>query len=153
MIQGTNPLLFGGHDPTNKLPYSENWQLDVQWQPINTIAITVGYVGNHGVHLVLPIAFNQPFIATASNPVNGQTASYDYQVPGVAAEQYNTSTGDNTDLRAQYLGYSPNSVFYRVEGISNYNALQVSVQKRVSHGLMVTGAPIRGRMSWTNKAG
>jgi len=135
LIQGTNPLLFGGHDPTNKLPYSENWQLDVQWQPINTIAI------------------NQPFIATASNPVNGQTASYDYQVPGVAAEQYNTSTGDNTDLRAQYLGYSPNSVFYRVEGISNYNALQVSVQKRVSHGLMVTGAPIRGRVSWTNKAG
>jgi hypothetical protein len=140
LIQGTNPLLFGGYDPNNKLPYSENWQLDLQWQPVNTVAITVGYIGNHGVHLVLPIAFNQPQIATAANPVNGQTVSYGYQVPGVSAEIYNTPTGGNTDLRSTYLGYSPNSVFYKAEGISNYNALQLSVQKRLSHGLIVTGS-------------
>jgi hypothetical protein len=140
LIQGTNPLLFGGYDPRNKLPYSENWQLDLQWQPINSVAITLGYVGNHGVHLVLPIAFNQPSIATASNPVNGQTISYGYQVPTVSSEIYNTPTGGNTDLRSPYLGYSPNSVFYKAEGISNYNALQLSVQKRLSHGLLITGS-------------
>jgi hypothetical protein len=137
---GTNPLLFGGYDPRNKLPYSENWQLDLQWQPINSVAITLGYVGNHGVHLVLPIAFNQPQIASAANPVNGQTVSYGYNVGGVAAEQYATPTGGNTDIRTRYIGYSPNSVFYKAEGISNYNALQLSVQKRLTHGLLVTGS-------------
>jgi hypothetical protein len=137
---GTNPLLFGGYDPRNKLPYSENWQLDLQWQPSSSVAITVGYVGNHGVHLVLPIAFNQPQIATATNPVNGQTVSYGYNVAGVAAEQYATPTGGNTDIRTPYIGYSPNSVFYKAEGISTYNALQLSLQKHLSHGFLMTGA-------------
>ncbi|HEY1468644.1 MAG TPA: carboxypeptidase regulatory-like domain-containing protein [Candidatus Acidoferrum sp.] len=142
LVSGNSGLLFGGYDPNNKLPYSENWQLDFQWQPISTVAITVGYVGNHGVHLVLPIAFNQPLIATSSNPVNGETSSYGYQVPALSGstEPYNTSTGGNTDLRSPYIGYSPNSVFYKAEGVSNYNALQLNVQKRLSHGLIVTGS-------------
>jgi hypothetical protein len=137
LIAGNNPFLFGGYDPRNTLPYSENWQLDLQWQPANTVAITLAYVGNHGSHLTLPIPFNQPLLASASNPVNGETFSYGYQVPGVSAEQFNTSTGGNTDLRAPFLGYSPNSVFYKAEGISNYDALQLSMQKRVSHGLQL----------------
>lgn len=135
LIQGTNPLLFGGYDPRNKLPYSENWSLDLQWQPFNSLAITAAYVGNHGVHLTLPIAFNQPGIATATNSINGQTSSYGYNIPG-AAEPYSTSTGGNTDLRTTYLGFSPNSVLYKAEGVSNYNALQLSLQKRLSHGLL-----------------
>ncbi|MGB8321670.1 MAG: carboxypeptidase regulatory-like domain-containing protein [Candidatus Acidiferrum sp.] len=142
LISGNSGLLFGGYDPTNKLPYSENWQLDLQWQPINTVAITLGYVGNHGVHLVMPIAFNQAGIATAANPINGETASYGYQVPALSGttEPFNTATGGNTDLRSPYIGYSPNSVFYKAEGISTYNALQLSVQKRLSHGFLVTGS-------------
>jgi hypothetical protein len=140
LIQGTNPLLFGGYDPKNKLPYSENWSLDLQWQPFNTLAITAAYVGNHGVHLTLPIAFNQPGIATATNTINGQNSSYGYQVPNLAAEPYNTSTGGNTDLRTGYLGYSPNSVLYKAEGISSYNALQLSLQKRLSHGFLVNAS-------------
>jgi hypothetical protein len=31
-------------------------------------------------------------------------------------------------------------MFYKAEGISNYNALQLNVQKRLSHGLVVTGS-------------
>ncbi|MBS1839357.1 MAG: TonB-dependent receptor [Acidobacteria bacterium] len=140
LVTGSNPFLFGGYDPSNKLPYSENWSLDLQWQPINTLALTLAYVGNHGVHGVLPIPFNQPRIATTTNPVNGQTVSYGYQVPGVAEEIYNTSTGGNTDLRAPFIGYSPNSVFYEAEGNANYHALQFSAKKRLSHGLTVDAA-------------
>jgi hypothetical protein len=140
LVTGTNPFLFGGYDPANKLPYSENWSLDLQWQPVNTLALTLAYVGNHGVHGVLPIPFNQPRIATATNPVNGQSVSYGYQVPGVAAEQFNTSTGGNTDLRASFIGYSPNAIFYEAEGNSNYNALQFSASKRLSHGLTIDTA-------------
>jgi Carboxypeptidase regulatory-like domain len=140
LIQGGTPFLFGAYDPKNKLPYSENWTLDLQWQPLNTLLVDVGYVGNHGVHEVLPIPFNQPLIATPQNPVNGQIYSYGYDVPGVAAEQFNTSTGGNTDLRAPFLGYSANSMAYEAEGVSHYNALQANVTKRMGHGLSFTGS-------------
>jgi hypothetical protein len=140
LTTGANPLLFGGYDPSNKIPYSENWSFDLQWQPINTLALTLAYVGNHGVHGTIPIPFNQPLIATATNPVNGQQVSYGYQVAGVPQEIYNTSTGGNTDLRAPYIGYSPNSVFYEAEGNSNYHALQFGATKRLSHGLTVNAA-------------
>ncbi len=69
-----------GYDPANVLPYTENWSFDVQWQPVNSMQISVGYVGNHGQHEVLPIPFNQPNIATASNPINGETTSYGFNV-------------------------------------------------------------------------
>src|SRR4029077_20860303 len=57
------PVQFGGYDPRNKLPYSENWVLDLQWQPRNDIVMTLSYVGNHGVHETIPVPFNQPGIA------------------------------------------------------------------------------------------
>lgn len=151
LIEGATPFLFGAYDPRNKLPYSENWTLDVQWQPLNTLLVDIGYVGNRGLHEVLPIPFNQPLIATTQNPVNGQMFSFGYQVPGVAAENAsvpgvpgavccNTSTGGNTDLRAPFIGYSPNSESYIAEGISRYHALQIGVTKRMGHGLMFTGS-------------
>ena len=146
---GCGPLLFGGYDPKNKLPYSENWTLDLQWQPINSIVMTFGYVGNHGVHQVIPLPFNQAVIATPQNPVlsggpNEQIYSYGYNVPGVAAESISTlvagfGTG-NAALRAPFLGYDPNSNYNKAIGISNYNALQFSVTKHFTRGLMVTGS-------------
>jgi hypothetical protein len=145
LIQGVNPFLFGGYDPRNTLPYSENWTLDLQWQPFPDWVFTLGYVGNHGQHLTLPIPFNQPKIATPTNPVNGQPYSYGFQPLDASGnplvtEPYFTSTGGNTDLRTPYLGYSPNSVFYEGEGISNYNALQFSATKRITKGLSVVAA-------------
>ncbi len=134
----SGPFLFGGYDPNNKLPYSENWTFDVQYQATNSLLLSLAYVGNHGVHEVLPIPFNQPRIATPQNPVNGQTYSYGYNVN--ALETATSFTGGNTDLRVPYIGYSPNSVFYEAEGVSSYNALQVQARKRMSFGLQFTAA-------------
>ena len=66
------PFLFGGYDIHNKLPYTQNWTLDFQYELANNWCLNVGYVGNHGTHDVLPIPFNQPEIATPTSPVNGQ---------------------------------------------------------------------------------
>jgi hypothetical protein len=138
LVNGNNPFLFGGYDPANKLPYSENWALDLQWQPVNSVAMTLAYVGNRTLHLPIPIAFNQPGIATAANPIHGETTSYGYHM--VPSENIFTSTGGNTDLRAPYIGYAPNSVFYKGEGISNYHALQFQVTKRLTHGLQAAAS-------------
>ena len=146
---GCSGLFFAGYDPRNKLPYSENWTLDLQWQPVNTWVVTLGYVGNHGVHQIIPLPFNQAQIATPQHPLlvggpNEQQYSYGWQVPGVAAENVQTlvdgfSTG-NAALRVPYLGYDPNSTSYQGRGVSNYNALQVGLNKRMSHGLLITAS-------------
>ncbi len=135
LINGGTPFEFGGYDPRNKLPYSENWNLDIQWQPVNDWVVTAAYIGNHGVHEVEPIPFNQPGVATAQNPINGQTSSYGYNV--VPSETVNSFDGGNTDLRVPFVGFSPNSVLYQANGISSYNAAQLQVTKRFSHGFMV----------------
>lgn len=150
-------FLFGGYDPRNTLPYSENWTLDIQWQPYNSVLFDIGYVGNHGQHLLLPIPFNQPGIATPTNPINGQIYSYGFQAtdnilnanndPGLLqTEQVGTTIAEftgadgNTALRVPFVGYNPNSDFWEAEGISNYHALQVSGKKLMGHGLMINAS-------------
>jgi hypothetical protein len=143
--------LFGGYNPTNKLPYSQNWSLDLQWQPYNTLLLSLAYLGNHGVHELIPIPFNQPAIATPQHPVNGQTYSYGYQATDanfnpLVTEQVQTTIGEftasdgNTALRVPYIGYNPNSDYWNAEGISHYNALQLQVTKRLSHGFQINGS-------------
>ena len=146
---GCGGLFFAGYNPANKLPYSENWTLDLQWQPVNTWVVTLGYVGNHGVHEVIPLPFNQAQIATPNhillkNGAFAQQYSYGWQVPGVAAENVQTlvdgfNTG-NAALRAPFIGYDPNSTSYEAKGVSNYNALQVGLNKRMSRGLLITAS-------------
>ncbi len=144
-------FLFGGYDPTNKLPYSENWSLDLQWQPKNNWVLTMAYIGNHGVHQPIPIPFNQPGIATPTHPINGQIYSYGFQpLDGsfnpLQNEQVQTTIGEfsfsdgNTALRTPYIGFNPNADFWKAEGVSNYNALQLQATKRVSHGLMINAS-------------
>ena len=155
-------FLFGGYDPKNKLPYSENWSLDLQWQPKNDLVLTLAYIGNHGVHQPIPIPFNQPGVATPSNPINGQIYSYGFQAadftsPGcgffdpnppcpLLTEQVQTTIGGfsfsdgNTALRTPFIGINPNADYWRAEGVSTYNAAQFQVTKRMSHGLMVNAS-------------
>jgi Carboxypeptidase regulatory-like domain/TonB dependent receptor len=80
-IQGGSPLFaFADYNRKNKLPYTLNQILDIQWQPRNDLSIEIGYVGNFGRHEVIPIPFNQAQIATPSHPIHGQNYTYGYTV-------------------------------------------------------------------------
>lgn len=127
------PYLFGGYDPYNRLPYTENWTLDVQWQPANHWVATAAYVGNRGLHEILPIPFNQAQIATTTHPVNGEIYSYSLNVTSLETEM--TPDGGNVDARVPFIGFSPNSVLYKAAGISSYHSLQLGLTHRMSHGL------------------
>ena len=149
LIGGASPYLFGAYAANNKLPYTENWSLDLQYQVLPKTVVSMGYTGNHGVHQTVPLPFNQPQVATPQNPVNGQIYSYGYNAtdngrptyvsenPGnpLLSEPYSTSTGGNTDLRTPYIGYSPNSVEWSTVGYSHYDALLLSAHQVSSHGL------------------
>ena len=137
------PFLFGGYDINNKLPYTENWTFDVQYQASNNWLFSAGYVGNHGQHEILPIPFNQGQIATPQHPVNGQIYSYGGTSPNFGLDLEPVSTSEfsgNAPIRVPYLGYDMNSVLFTAEGVSNYSALQLQVRKRLSNGLQFTGS-------------
>jgi Carboxypeptidase regulatory-like domain/TonB dependent receptor len=137
-----SPIQFGGYAPGNKLPYSENWMLDLQWQPRSDWVFTLAYVGNHGQHENIPVPFNQPGTATPSHAIHGQTSTYGYNV--VPSENIFTLTegfsSGNVDLRVPFIGYDPNSQYNEAAGISNYDALQFHVSKRASRGLTLSAS-------------
>jgi hypothetical protein len=140
IIGGATPYVFGSYARNNKLPYTENYSLDVQYQIRPKLVGEVGYVGNHGVHQTVPIPFNEPQVATPGTPVNGQIYSYGFNAVDtngkkLISEPYNTSTGGNTDLRVPYIGYDPNSVEWTTAGWSHYNGLLVSLHQQSWHGL------------------
>ena len=126
-----------------------NFTFNWQWQPTNDLAITLGYTGNRGRHAVVPIPFNEPGIATPSNPINGETATYGFQVlnqnsfaptydyNSIAGEPWNTEDGGNTDFRTPYVGYSPNAAFFETVGNSAYDGLETHLEKRLSHNFQV----------------
>jgi len=142
--QGGKPISLGVYDRANKLPYTYNFTLDVQWQPRNDLAIELGYTGNLGRHQVIPVPFNQPNIANASHPINSEIYSYGYVVQSVNlpnGKPYDFDyEGGNVDHRVPYLGYAAESIDYKAAGIDAYHALTAHIDKRMSHGVQVSAS-------------
>jgi len=146
IVNNGQPISLGVYDRANKLPYTINYTLDFQWQPRNDLAVDIGYVGNIGRHQVIPVPFNQPTIASPSNPLLGggpyrQNYSYGYNV---GFDQLPDGTyylanyeGGNVDLRVPYIGYAAESIAYKAAGVDDYNALQAHIEKRMSHDFQV----------------
>jgi hypothetical protein len=137
-------LNFGAYNKRNVLPYTINFSFNFQFQPTNDVAITIGYTGNLGRHAVIPLPLNEPGVATASNPIHGETDTYGFQVlnqnsfngydyNAIAGEPWNTEDGGNTDFRVPYIGFSPNAAIFTTAGNSSYNALEAHLEKRFSH--------------------
>jgi len=156
------PFFLGAYRRDNKLPYTMNSTLDIQWQPRNDLAIEIGYVGGLGRHEIIPVPFNQSRLASPGNPLCGPTAKCANLAGSPFAQSYtygytvqscftfaNTCPislpngqpmlanpeGGNVNLRVPYIGYAAESELYTAAGISAYHALQAHIEKRLSHGL------------------
>ena len=68
---GAIPFYLGVYARKNKLPYTMNSTLDIQWQPRSDLAIDIGYVNGLGRHEIIPIPFNQARVASPGNPLCG----------------------------------------------------------------------------------
>ncbi|HET6929538.1 MAG TPA: TonB-dependent receptor, partial [Candidatus Acidoferrum sp.] len=166
IIGGAPPFVFANYNRGNKLPYTMNQILDIQWQPRSDLMIEVGYVGNLGRHEVIPIPFNQAGIATPTHPIHGQNYTYGYTVQAPVGCNPTLNSGPcsqscvpfvtcgflglpdrtteiatyengNVDLRVPFVGLSSQAESYTAAGISAYHGLQTHVEKRLSHGLQV----------------
>ncbi|WP_231738065.1 carboxypeptidase-like regulatory domain-containing protein [Terracidiphilus gabretensis] len=141
------PISLGVYDRANKLPYTVNYTLDLQWQPRNDLAIELGYIGNLSRHQVIPVPMNQANIASPTSPFLGggtwqQNYSYGYTVGSPATLPDGTgymanAEGGNVDLRVPYIGYAAESIKYVAAGIGAYNALQAHIEKRMSKSFQI----------------
>ena len=146
IVNNGTPISLGVYDRANKLPYTINYTLDMQWQPRNDLAVELGYIGNLGRHQVVPVPMNQAQIASPNNPVLSggpwqQNYSYGYTVLGAnlpdGTGYMSNAEGGNDDLRVPYIGWATESIKYVAAGIDAYNALQAHVEKRMSKGFQV----------------
>jgi hypothetical protein len=135
-------------DPKLKIPGNATWNLGVQRELTQSVVLEMNYVGNHAAHILNEINANQPLPANVATLVaycNGGIGNPN--ICGGIGEAY---------LQGEILYYggdygllpidgSGNSIFSEVleqtsSGISSYNALQVQVTKRSSHGYSLHGA-------------
>jgi len=141
---GGQPVSLGVYDRANKLPYTYNYTLDIQWQPRNDLLLELGYVGNLGRHQVIPVPFNQPGIASPSHIIQRQKYSYGYNVLGASLPDGTGYLADyeggNVDHRVPYIGYAAESIDYRAAGVDAYNALTAHLEKRMSHGFQIAAS-------------
>ncbi len=113
--------------PNMTLPYSQDWDLNVQHSFGRDFLFEIGYVGTKGTHL--------------PRFIEGNPAVF---VPGYVDGQPISNSG-NANQRRLYSGCtladSPSSCIFSSMGEiasianSSYNALEMSLQKRFSHGV------------------
>ncbi len=111
-------------DPHIVDPYTEEYNLNLQTALAHDFLVEVGYVGNRGLHIPGGTEFNQALLASPQHPINGET----------------TNTTNNITNRLPYAGVATASILFGTKFASNYNSLQASVTKRLSHGLQFLGS-------------
>ena len=121
-----------------KSPYMIQYNASVQQQLPWNMALGVAYVGNHGVHLPM-VRDGNPILPTTLGPcgdpasvcVNGKVPFWD--INSSAYHNVNPNFGSDINIATA--------------ADSRYNALQVVLQKRTSHGLEFQGAYTRSRVT------
>jgi hypothetical protein len=127
---------FQPYSPTSDLDFiatqqaarpgiTQEYTLNLQHQLTSTLLLQAAYVGSGANHLIYSHSINQAGDASPQNPIRGQTSN----------------TLANLSLRVPYEGFDPAQFLEQVsEGRSNYNALEVTVKKNMSHGLQFLAA-------------
>ncbi len=109
-------------DPHFRAPSADQYSLNVQYALTPSTLLQVGYVGTRGQHLQVTQSYNEPYLASPTNPVNGIT----------------TNTIQNAAQRVPYIGFSPTGLSnWTEEGDSKYNGLQTMLNKKLRRGLQV----------------
>jgi Carboxypeptidase regulatory-like domain len=131
-------LVPGGVQPDMKTPTLISWTLRIDRELSPNTALTVGYVGSHGYHELIGVDANEPFSTIC--PASPCPAVYPATFPpGIAG----TPVPDGAFfIPAGAPRANPaiaNTWTWFSEGTSNYNALQVDLRRRFSHGLSLRG--------------
>ncbi len=141
-------LSIEGYPRQQEISYSEQWSFDVQRELPKEIVVTVGYVGNNGLHLYVPFNYNQlpdsdlslgtALTATVPNPFYGVITN--------PTSPLSAKTVQYGQLLRPYPQFQNVTSFLLGAGASNYNALQLSVERRFSQGFALLFAYTHSKM-------
>jgi len=120
------PLTLGYLDPVYDIPTVQSWSLGVQRELNTNTVLSVAYVGSRGNHLEYANSVNQPLPA--------QGYDFDPRIACTPTTPYPCATRVSTDYVRPYQGWSNISGTVPV-GASNYNSLQISLNRRFTNGL------------------
>src|SRR5579872_4266509 len=123
------PLTLYAADPQGKLPTTYSYQVDIQSKLPWNMALSTAYVGSISRHLqdnrnINPVPYGADFL-----PQN--------QDPTLVAANPNALLGNNAlgpNFLRPYRGYGQINL-YESAATSNYNALQIALNKRATTGL------------------
>jgi hypothetical protein len=127
-----------------KRNYVTQWNLNVQYQLTQSLAAMVAYVGSRGVH--------QPFRVDEADLIIPQKTPFGYLWPQVDVNG-NLMSGPNAGNPPKTINPAFGSVrgmFY--QGRSYFNALELQLAKRMSHGFQVQGTYTWGKSIDTSSA-
>lgn len=121
--------------PVVRLPTLDAWNLAIQTEINKTTALQIAYVGSHGIHNMFDSS-NQfdPNQATINgfgqiDPATGVTYTYNERQP------YFDGTAQTLGVNFGHpFGWTQGLRYNFNEATSSYNALQVKLEKRFSHG-------------------
>lgn len=117
-------------------PTTYSWDMNIQYAITSSLVFQVGYVGNRSEHQMGQQLFDYPQLATAGNPVNC----------GYPSGCITTNTAANAALRIPVLGFGVDQVQIASNSEdAKYDSLQVSLNKRLSHGLQFGASYTYGR--------
>jgi hypothetical protein len=104
----------------------QQYNAGIQYELLGNTLLEVSYVGTRALNQFRQVAINQARLASPQNPI----------MNAVTGATITTNTPGNAQLRAPFQGVEINSFFQNQSTAqSNYNSLQVSVTRRLSHGL------------------
>ena len=122
-IPGGGPTLVGLSTHMRD-PYTEEYNLNLQFGLTRNTFAEIGYVGTRSLHVAGCSEFNQALLASPQRPINGET----------------TNSVANVIQRVPFAGVAPGSLSCQTAYLASYNSLQTSVTKRLSGGLQFLGS-------------
>jgi outer membrane receptor protein involved in Fe transport len=121
LAQPAKPTLeFGSIESQPKRDYVMQWNFNIQREVTRDLTVVLGYVGSHGLHQLFRIDDGNIVLPTLSS------AGYLWPNPIGSGNQVNPGAG-----AIRFVDWG---------GSSAYDALQVGVVKKISHGVQLQGS-------------
>lgn len=133
---------------SNKVPYSQNWNLAFAFEPLRNTVVEFAYVGNRGTHLYLPFVNLNPRDIDFVEFLEGSNLNADTVFNDPLGRQTllnSTVTVPRGSVLSPYFGFSVLNRFYDPSANSIRHAAYVDMRRRVANGLTFTANYTFGR--------
>ena len=135
---------FAGSDfsaGSGKVPYTQNWNLSLQFEPLKNTVIELAYTGNKGTHLYLPLVNINPRNVDFVETLEAQNLSADTTFNDPLGRRNLLGaviTIPRGSVASPFFGFQNLNRYYDPSGNSIRHAGYIDVKRRVGRGLTFT---------------